>query len=78
MIGHQILLGLQKENLNINAHFKKKRTKQKFLKSENTKFHFIEITAVNIQEFLDSVNPDLIINALGITIRRLDEYSLSR
>ena len=49
MIGHQILLGLQKENLNINAHFKKKRTKQKFLKSENTKFHCIEITAVNSQ-----------------------------
>ncbi len=78
MIGHQILLGLQKENLIINAHFKKKRSNQKFLKSENTKFHFIEITAVNIQEFLDIINPDIIINAAGITIRRLDEYSLEQ
>ena len=76
MIGHQILLGLQKENLKINAHFKKKRSNQKFLKSDNTKFHFIKITAINIHKFLESVNPDVIINAAGITIRKLDKYSL--
>lgn len=78
MIGHQILLGLQKENLIINAHFKKKRSNQKFLKSDNTKFHFIEITAINIHEFLESLNPDVIINAAGITIRKLDKYSLEQ
>ena len=78
MIGHQILLGLQKENLKINAHFKKKRSNQKFLRSDNTKFHFIEITATNIHNFLESVNPDIIINAAGITIRKLDKYSLEQ
>ena len=78
MIGHQILLGLQKENLKINAHFKKKRSNQKFLKSDNTKFHFIEISAANIHNFLESVNPDVIINAVGITIRKLDKHSLEQ
>lgn len=78
MIGHQILLGLQKENLKINAHFKKKRSNQKFLKSDNTKFHFIEISAANIHNFLESVNPDIIINAIGITIRKLDKYTLEQ
>ena len=78
MIGHQILLGLQKENLKINAHFKKKRSNQKFLKSDNTKFHFIEISAANIHNFLESVNPDVIINAVGLTIRKLDKHSLEQ
>ena len=72
MIGHQILLGLLKENFLIHAHFKQKKEKQNFLKSKNTVFHFFEITAVNIQEFLLSINPDIIINAAGVTIRRVN------
>ena len=78
MIGHQILLGLLKENFLINAHFKKKKSKQDFLKAKNTIFHFFEITAVNIQEFLLSVNPDIIINAAGVTIRRAKDSSLNQ
>ena len=78
MIGHQILLGLLKENFLINAHFKKKKSKQDFLKAKNTIFHFFEITAVNIQEFLLSVNPDIIINAAGVTIRRAEGSSLNQ
>ena len=41
-------------------------------------FHFFEITAVNIQEFLLSVNPDIIINAAGVTIRRAEDSSLNQ
>jgi len=78
MIGHQILLGLLKENFLIHAHFKKKKSKQDFLKSKNTIFHFFEITAVNIQEFLLSVNPDIIINAAGVTIRKAEDSSLNQ
>ena len=78
MIGHQILLSLLKENFLIHAHFKEKKSKQNFLKSKNTIFYFFEITAVNIQEFLLKVNPDIIINAAGVTIRRLEDSSLNQ
>jgi dTDP-4-dehydrorhamnose reductase len=78
MIGHQILLSLLKENFLIHAHFKEKKSKQNFLKSKNTIFYFFEITADNIQEFLLKVNPDIIINAAGVTIRRLEDSSLNQ
>lgn len=78
MIGHQILLGLLKENFLINAHFKKKKSKQNFLRAKNTIFHFIEITASNIQEFLLDVNPDIIINAAGVTIRREKDSTINQ
>jgi dTDP-4-dehydrorhamnose reductase len=78
MIGHQILLGLLKENFLINAHFKKKKSKQNFLRAKNTIFHFIEITAANIQEFLSDVNPDIIINAAGVTIRREKDSTINQ
>ena len=78
MVGHQILLGLLKENFLIHAHFKEKKSKQNFLKSKNTIFYFFEITAVNIQEFLLKVNPDIIINAVGVTIRRVEDSSLDQ
>ena len=78
MIGHQILLGLLEENFLIHAHFKEKKSKQNFLKSKDTIFYFFEITAINIQEFLLKVNPDIIINAAGVTIRRLEDSSLNQ
>lgn len=78
MIGHQIFLGLLKENFLINAHFKKKKPKQSFLKAKNAIFHFSEITAVNILQLLLDVNPDIIINAAGVTIRREKDTSLNQ
>ena len=78
MIGHQILLGPLKENFVIHAHFKKRKPKQKLLKAKNITFHFFEITYLNIEDFLSSVNPDIIINAAGVTIRRAKEASLNQ
>lgn len=78
MIGHQILLGLLKENFLIHAHFKKKKSRQNFLRAKNTIFHFIEITAANIKEFLLEVNPDIIINAVGVTIRREKDSTINQ
>lgn len=78
MIGHQMLLGFSKENVQIHAHFKNKKPKQDFLKSEKTIFHHFEITALNIEEFLCQISPDIIINAAGITIRRAKESSINQ
>ena len=79
MIGHQILLGLLEENFLIHAHFKEKKPKQDFLKDKkNIISHFFEITAINIEDFLSKVNPDIIINTAGITIRRLKEASINQ
>ena len=78
MIGHQVLFGLSKENFLIHAHFKKKKSKHNFLKSENTIFHFLEITQDNIEEFLVDINPDIIINAAGVTPRREKESTINQ
>lgn len=78
MIGHQILLGPLKENFVIHAHFKKRKPKQKFLKAKNIIFHFFEITALNVDEFLSNLNPDYIINAAGVTTRRAKATSISQ
>ena len=78
MIGHQILLSLAKEDFKINAHFKNKKKNQDLLKAKNITFHFLEITSLNIQEFLKSINPDIIINAAGVTIRRLKVTSVDK
>ena len=78
MIGHQILIGLLKENFLIHAHFKKKKSKHDFLKSKNTIFHFLEITEDNIEEFLAGINPDIIINAAGVTTRREKESTINQ
>lgn len=78
MIGHQVLIGLLKENFLIHAHFKKKRSKHDFLKSKNTIFHFLEITEDNIEEFLVNINPDIIINAAGVTTRREKESTINQ
>ena len=78
MIGHQMLLGFSKEIFQIHAHFKSKKPKQDFLKSKNTIFYYFEIRALNIEKFLSKVNPDIIINAAGITIRRAKEASINQ
>jgi dTDP-4-dehydrorhamnose reductase len=78
MIGHQIFLGLLKESFLIHAHFKKKKSKHDFLKSKNTIFHFLEITHDNIEEFLVDINPDIIINAAGVTTRREKESNINQ
>ena len=78
MIGHQVLFGLLKENFLIHAHFKKKKSKHDFLKSKNTIFHFLEITQENIEEFLVNINPDIIINAAGVTTRREKESTINQ
>ena len=78
MIGHQILLGLSNENFHIHTHFKSKKPEQDFFKSKNTIPHFFEITALNIDDFLTKINPDIIINAAGVTIRRANESSINQ
>ena len=78
MIGHQILFGLLKKKNLIHAHFKKKKSKHDFLKSKNTIFHFLEITEDNIEEFLVGINPDIIINAAGVTTRREKESTINQ
>ena len=78
MIGHQVLIGLSKENFLIHAHFKKKKSKQDFLKSKNTIFHFLEISEDNIEEFLVDINPDIIINTAGVTTRREKESTINQ
>ena len=78
MIGHQVLIGLIKENFLIHAHFKKKKSKHDFLKSKNTIFHFLEITQENIEEFLVNINPDIIINAAGVTTRREKKSTINQ
>ena len=78
MIGHQVLFGLLKENFLIHAHFKKKKSKHDFFKSKNTIFHFLEITQYNIEEFLVDINPDIIINAAGVTTRREKESTINQ
>jgi dTDP-4-dehydrorhamnose reductase len=78
MIGHQILFGLLKKKNLIHAHFKNKKSKHDFLKSKNTIFHFLEITEDNIEEFLAGINPDIIINAVGVTTRREKESTINQ
>ena len=78
MIGHQVLIGLIKDNFLIHAQFKKKKSKHDFLKSKNTIFHFLEITQDNIEEFLVNINPDIIINAAGVTTRREKESTINQ
>ncbi|MBT6448794.1 MAG: SDR family oxidoreductase [Flavobacteriaceae bacterium] len=78
MIGHQILLGLSNENFHIHTHFKSKKPGQDFFKTKNTIPHFFEITALNIEDFLTKINPDIIINAAGVTIRRANEASINQ
>lgn len=78
MIGHQILIGLIKENFLIHAQFKKKKLKHDYLKSENTIFHILEITQENIEKFLVDINPDIIINAAGVTTRREKESTINQ
>ena len=78
MIGHQILIGPLKEKFLIHAHFKEKKSKQDSLKNKNITFHFFEITAHNIDEFLSKIKPDIIINAAGVTIRRINSVSISQ
>jgi dTDP-4-dehydrorhamnose reductase len=78
MIGHQILLGLSNLDFNIHTHFKSKKPGQNFFKTKNTIPHFFEITALNIEDFLKRVNPDIIINAAGVTIRRANEVSINQ
>ena len=79
MIGHQVLIGLfKRENFLIHAHFKKKKSKHDYLKSENIIFHFLEITQDNIEEFIVDINPDIIINAVGITTRREKESTINQ
>ena len=78
MIGHQMLLGLLNENFQIHAHFKSKKPKQDFLKTKSTISYYFEITALNIESFLSKVNPDIIINAAGVTIRRANETSIDQ
>ena len=78
MIGHQMLLGLLNENFQIHAHFKSKKPKQDFFKTKSTISYYFEITALNIESFLSKVNPDIIINAAGVTIRRANETSIDQ
>jgi len=70
MIGHKMAQVLSSQNHEIVISIREK--KDLTLKSipSKTKVFFNDFLKVNILDFLDKVNPDVIINAIGVTIRR--------
>ena len=70
MIGHKMgqVLSAQNHEIVISTREKKDLTLKSI--SSKTKVFFNDFLKDNILDFLDKVNPNVIINAIGITIRR--------
>ena len=70
MIGHKMVQVLSNFNHEIIVSIREQRdlTKQSFSSQVNVFFN--DFLKENVFTFLDRVNPDIIINAIGITIRR--------
>ena len=70
MIGHKMVQVLSNFNHEIIVSIREQRdlTKQSFSSQVNVFFN--DFLKENVFTFLDRVNPDVIINAIGITIRR--------
>ena len=70
MIGHKMVqvLGAQNHEIVISVREKRDLSLKSF--SSKSKVFFNDFLKENVFTFLDRVNPDVIINAIGITIRR--------
>ena len=70
MIGHKMaqVLSVQNHEIIISIRENKDLTLKSI--SSKTKVFFNDVLKDSILDFLDKVNPDVIINAIGITIRR--------
>jgi len=70
MIGHKMVQVLSDFNHEIIVSLREQRELTKQCFSSKVKVLFNDFLKENVFTFLDSVNPDVIINAIGITIRR--------
>ena len=70
MIGHKMVqvLGAQNHEIVISVREKRDLSLKSF--SSKSKVFFNDFIKDNALNFLDKVNPDVIINAIGVTIRR--------
>ena len=70
MIGHKMVqvLGAQNNEIVISVREKRDLSLKSF--SSKSKVFFNDFLKENVLNFLDKVNPDVIINAIGVTIRR--------
>ena len=70
MIGHKMVQVLSNFNHEIIVSIREQRELTKQCFSSQVKVFFNDFLKENVFTFLDRVNPDVIINAIGITIRR--------
>ena len=70
MIGHKMAQVLSNFNYEIVISIREQRELTKQCFSSQIKVFFNDFLKENVFTFLDRVNPDVIINAIGITIRR--------
>lgn len=70
MIGHKMVQVLSNFNHEIIVSIREQRALTKKSFSSQVKVFFNDFLKENVFTFLDRVNPDVIINAIGITIRR--------
>jgi dTDP-4-dehydrorhamnose reductase len=70
MIGHKMAQVLSNFNHEIIISIREQRELTKHCFSSQVKVFFNDFLKENVFTFLDRVNPDVIINAIGITIRR--------
>ena len=70
MIGHKMVqvLGAQNHEIVISVREKRELSLKSF--SSKSKVFFNDFIKENALNFLDKVNPDVIVNAIGVTIRR--------
>ena len=70
MIGHKMVqvLGAQNHEIVISVREKRELSLKSF--SSKPKVFFNNFLKQNVLNFLDKVNPDVIVNAIGVTIRR--------
>ena len=70
MIGHKMVqvLGAQNHEIVISVREKRELSLKSF--SSKSKVFFNDFLKENVLNFLDKVNPDVIVNAIGVTIRR--------
>ena len=70
MIGHKMAQVLNSQNNEIIISLREKKDVTLKNISSKSKVFFNDFLKDNILDFLDKINPDVIINAIGVTIRR--------
>ena len=70
MIGHKIAQALDAQNQEVIVSIRKKRNTTLKAFPEGINIIFNDFIKDNILDLLDKVNPDVIINSIGITMRR--------